>query len=63
MFLVCATSVSQVLKLTLVYSHNLLFVFVHFRGFAFVQFKDPKQANAVCMVLYTFLIMQFMKSL
>lgn len=28
-------------------SDNLLFVFFHFRGFAFVQFKDPKQANAV----------------
>ena len=28
-------------------SANLLFVFFHFRGFAFVQFKDPKQANAV----------------
>lgn len=61
--LACAISASQVLKLTLAYSHNLLFVFVHFRGFAFVQFKDSKQANAVCTVLYNSLIMQFMNSL
>lgn len=35
------------LKLTLTYSHNLLFVLFLFRGFAFVQFKEAKDANAV----------------
>lgn len=38
---------SRFLKLTPTYSHNLLFVLFHFRGFAFVQFKDASEANMV----------------
>lgn len=33
-----------------------MFIFFHFRGFAFVQFKDPKQANAVKFPFYKLLL-------